>query len=182
MAKSAKSNHTFTPNIEDTNIYRTVLDTRNLEVNLFWQRSNYFLALNSGLVVGAFVSKAPYGFVLAVLGLISSVLWYFVNLGSKFWQSRWEHRLQMVERKIAPGLNLFGADEEIVYDDVRESLKFFKHNWLQRIFDWQVLWKPSVSLCMTLLSFIFIIAWLVLLLLLSRDVSHGIIQTTINNF
>jgi hypothetical protein len=29
--------------------YRTALATRNLEINLFWQRSNYFLVLNTAI-------------------------------------------------------------------------------------------------------------------------------------
>jgi len=182
MAKNVKENHSYTPNIEDTDIYKSVLDTRNFEVTLFWQRSNYFLALNSGLVVGAFLSKAPYSFVLALLGLISSILWYLVNLGSKFWQSRWEQRLNAVEKKIAPNLNLFGADEATVYADVEESLQFFTHNWIHRLFDRQVLWKPSVSLCMTLLSAAFIFSWIAVLVLLSTQMIHGSATTTINNF
>lgn len=167
--------------IQDIDIYKIVLDTRNFEVSLFWQRSNYFLALNSALVIGAFLSRTPYSFVLASLGLVSSVLWYFVNLGSKFWQSRWEHRLQVVEREIAPGLNLFGADKTIVFADVRKSLQFFNHGWLQQLFDEQVLWKPSVSFCMELLSFVFIVAWIVLLVFLAKDASHVSAQITINN-
>lgn len=35
--------------ITSAEIYKMALDTRNLEINLFWQRCNYFLILNSAL-------------------------------------------------------------------------------------------------------------------------------------
>ncbi|HEY4679149.1 MAG TPA: hypothetical protein VIJ01_18425 [Candidatus Angelobacter sp.] len=37
--------------------YKVLIDTRNLEINLFWQRSNYFLVLNTGLAIGFFNIK-----------------------------------------------------------------------------------------------------------------------------
>ena len=40
--------------IEDKDLYRVALDTRNLESTLFWQRCNYFLVLNSALALGFF--------------------------------------------------------------------------------------------------------------------------------
>ena len=40
--------------IEIKDLYRTLLDTRNLEINLFWQRCNYFLVLNTGVALGFF--------------------------------------------------------------------------------------------------------------------------------
>jgi hypothetical protein len=41
--------------------YKVLLDTRNLEINLFWQRSNYFLGLNTGIAIGFFNLKTPTG-------------------------------------------------------------------------------------------------------------------------
>lgn len=32
--------HTLSPNIEDKDLYKTALDTRNFEISMFWQRSN----------------------------------------------------------------------------------------------------------------------------------------------
>jgi hypothetical protein len=80
--------------IEIKDLYRTLLDTRNLEISLFWQRSNYFLVLNSGIAFGFFNSMKPrFAIIFAVIGFVASVLWFWVCLGSKFWQARWEHRL-----------------------------------------------------------------------------------------
>lgn len=33
------------------------LDTRNFEISLYWQRSNYFLVLNTALAVGFFFGQ-----------------------------------------------------------------------------------------------------------------------------
>jgi hypothetical protein len=80
-------------------------------------------------------------------------------LGSKYWQSRWEHKLQLVEVAIAPELKLFAADRSTLDKDVEESLKFNGHKGFQKWLDKQVLKKPSVSYCMTMLAFIFMIGW-----------------------
>src|SRR4051794_39983352 len=40
--------------LELKDAYQVLLSTRNLEIGLFWQRSNYFLVLNSGLALGFF--------------------------------------------------------------------------------------------------------------------------------
>jgi hypothetical protein len=153
--------YTVCPTIEDKDIYKYVLDTRNFEISLFWQRSNYFLVLNSALAVGFFSLKShKLMFLLAALGLLSSFLWYLVVLGSKYWQSRWEYQLQRVEELIAPDLGLFAADRSSLDEDVKNSLEFNKHRGIQKWLDGQILKKPSVSYSMTFLTFIFMIGWL----------------------
>ena len=158
------SKNSLAPTIEDKDIYKTVLDTRNLEISLFWQRSNYFLVLNSALAVGFFNLKSQeYAFLLAAFGLITSLLWFRVALGGKYWQSRWEQRLSIIEQQIAPGLNLFSASWEVIQSDVAASLSGNKHQgllkkWLEK----QVLKKHSVSYNMTLLSLCFLAGWVLL--------------------
>lgn len=160
-AAQKKSNN-LCQSIEDKDIYKYVLDTRNFEISLFWQRSNYFLVLNSALAVGFFSLKSTkFMYLLAALGFLSSFLWYLVMLGSKYWQSRWEHKLQLVESAIAPELKLFAADRSTLDKDVEESLKFNDHKGFQQWLDKQILKKPSVSYCMTMLAFIFMIGWLI---------------------
>ncbi len=158
---------TIAETIEDRDIYKVALDTRNFEISLFWQRSNYFLVLNSALAIGFFNLKSPaFGILLAALGILASFLWYRVNLGSKFWQCRWEHRLHEVERQIAPNANFFAADWSVVKSDVEKSLQFSEHKGFQLWLDQQVLKKPSVTYCMTMLSFIFMLGWFLVILLL----------------
>ena len=158
------SKNNLAPTIEDKDIYKTVLDTRNLEIALFWQRSNYFLVLNSALAVGFFNLKSQeYAFLLAAFGLITSLLWFRVALGGKYWQSRWEQRLSVIESKIAPSLNLFSASWETIQSDVAASLSNNKpQGWFKKWLERQVLKKHSVSYNMTLLSLCFVIGWVLL--------------------
>ncbi len=82
----------------DLEAYRVAKEARNLEIMLFWQRSNYFLVLSTAVAVGFFsLRDAKYALPLAIFGLVVGLLWIAVNLGSKFWQSRWEHRLRLTE-------------------------------------------------------------------------------------
>ena len=139
--------------------FKTALATRNLEISLFWQRSNYFLVLNTAIAVGFFSRDAHdmYAFALSIVGLVVTVLWVRINLGSKFWQSRWEHRLRVVEDQLWPGLDLFSAEWDVIRADVEESLKN-SGGW--RVYNWAVLRKPSVSKTMTILSVFFVLVWI----------------------
>jgi len=150
--------------ISSMDSYKIALDTRNLEISLFWKRSNYFLVLNTALAIGFFhVGDKWYSILLAILGAVVSILWFLVNLGSKCWQSRWEHRLQVVEEQIEPRLDLFAANAETIQEDVRKSLENGSHKGLQKLLDRLVLRKPSVSYQMIRLSLIFVAAWVLLL-------------------
>jgi hypothetical protein len=148
--------------------YRFAYDTRNFEISLFWQRSNYFLVLNSALALGFFnLEKQEYALLLAFFGLLVSFLWFRVNLGSKYWQSRWEHRLKLTEKEVAPSLKFFAADWKTIQEDVEESLKSGRGDkgYFRRWLDKQVLKKPSVSYNMMLLSLFFCIGWLLLIIM-----------------
>jgi len=172
MSESANKNK-IVPTIEDKDIYKTALDTRNFEISLFWQRSNYFLVLNSALALGFFnLKEQKYTLVLAIFGGIVSWLWFCVNLGSKFWQTRWEHRISIIENAIAPELKFFSADWDTIYDDVSQSLA--GSSVLRRLKRWFVLKKPSVSNQMMWLSVCFMLGWAILVLLWLFGISpHG---------
>jgi hypothetical protein len=164
----SKSKNNIKPTLENKDLYKIALDTRNFEISLFWQRSNYFLALNSALALGFFNLKEQglYGLVLAIFGIVVSCLWFRANLGSKFWQSRWEQRLSIIESQIDKELKFFSADWDTIKQEVEQSLLnnprrgLFKR-WLER----RVLKKPSVSNQMILLSGCFFIGWMLLALL-----------------
>ena len=159
----SESKNKIVPTIEDKDIYKIALDTRNFEITLFWQRSNYFLVLNSALALGFFnLNDKKYTLLMAIFGVITSWLWFCVNLGSKFWQSRWEQRLSIIENKIDSELKFFAADWETIYQDVEQSL--VGDSLFRRIRRWLVLKKPSVSNQMMWLSLCFIIGWLGLIL------------------
>ncbi len=157
--------------ISPTDIYRMAYETRNLEINLFWQRCNYFLVLNSALALGYFnIRDAIYQFPVSILGLVVCMLWYRVALGSKYWNSRWEHVLREVEAVyirhgyIEHGVELFSADPRRVGKDVAESIPSWSHGLFARIIANRVLTKPSVTLTMTMLVIVFIASWSLLLL------------------
>ncbi|EJG1707947.1 hypothetical protein CDB79_RS00565 [Vibrio parahaemolyticus] len=154
--------------IDDLEAYKIALETRNMEIKLFWQRSNYFLALNAALALGFFrLTEGYYGFALACFGLLVSFLWFQVNLGSKYWQSRWEERLKVQEKKAAPNLEFFAASKETIHKDVQDSLNgvFANDNWFKVWLNKQILTKPSVSDTMSKLSLTFVAGWFVLLVL-----------------
>jgi len=163
-APSPAAKNNLAPSIEDKDIYKIVFDTRNLEISLFWQRSNYFLVLNSALAVGFFNLKTlEYAFVLALFGLFTSFLWFRVTLGGKYWQSRWEQRLSFIEQQIAPQLNLFSADWMAIQSDVDASLNAnLPQGWFKKWIERQVRKKHSVSYNMTLLSLSFLAGWVLL--------------------
>lgn len=149
----------------DEKLFKVALDARNFEISLFWQRSNYFLVLNSALAVGFFSLQGQgYALVLAGLGAIASLLWFLVNLGSKYWQSRWEHELILREQKVYPNDPLFAAKRAQTDQYVRRSLRWNDHGAFHRLVDRMVLLKPSVSLMMTVLSVVFFVTWVGLLL------------------
>jgi len=152
------------PSPIDLEAYRVAKATRDLEINLFWQRSNYLLVLSAGIVAGFFSLKdSTYTLPLAIFGLVVALLWVSINLGSKFWQSRWEHRLRLTEEKLQPGMNLFSASWETVQEDVRQSFAFRKRGPIYHVYARLVLLKPSVTFVMTLLSLLFVLFWTALL-------------------
>jgi polyferredoxin len=124
--------------------------------------SNYFLVLNSALALGFFGLKTrSYEPWLAGFGLLVSLLWCGVNLGSKFWQSVWENRLSEIEKTIAPKLKpkLFSASKAEYIQDARKSLENSDHKWWIKWIDNLVMLKPSVSTCMIILSVLFVVGW-----------------------
>ena len=141
-------------------LYRIAIQTRNLEISLFWQRSNYFMVLNTAIALGFFTQKSgPYALILAGLGVVVSGLWFFVNLGGKYWQSRWEERVSVYENEVAPDAQLFSATPEQVKADVESNINRGSHTGLKAFLYKQVLRKPSVSYQMLSLSFFFICFW-----------------------
>jgi hypothetical protein len=149
----------FASSIKD--LYGTLVATRNLEIGLFWQRSNYFLVLNTGIALGFFNLKdAPYRSIFAIMGLIASALWFQVCLGGKYWQTRWEQRLMDFEAHHLPDLAFFAADRARLQSDVERGLRFHPATGLKSFIYRLVLDRhPSVSYSMILLAGTFVVAW-----------------------
>lgn len=154
--------------METKDIYKSLLDTRNFEITMFWTRSNYFLILNSAIAVGLFGTRefySKFAIVFAVLGFLASYLWFWVCLGGKFWQTRWEQRLLDFERDNLPELKAFGATMEEVKSDVEKGLRFNSEmSWFQRkVYQLALTSKPSVSYSMIRLSMVFMLGWIAFL-------------------
>ena len=151
-------------------IYKHVLDTRNMEIDLFWKRCNYFLVLNSGLALAYFnVTQEVLQIPAAILGVIVCLLWLQVALGSKFWQERWEDCLRSVEdeirekRQFASSNALFSLEPDQARKLVSASLKKGNHTGLYKMLDELIVEKPSVSAAMMYLVLTFLVSWLLLL-------------------
>jgi hypothetical protein len=123
-------------NIPLQDLYKIALKMRNFEIKLFWQRSNYFLVLTSATAIGFFsLSNTIFAFALSIFGLLSSIFWFLVNSGSKYWQSRWEHRLYLIEAQLNCQIAFFFTDRLTCDIDVRESLQKNNHNCIRKLFD-----------------------------------------------
>ena len=145
----------------DLELYKMAAQARNMEIGLFWQRSNYFLVLNTAVAIGFFsLDDDDYMLLLCLTGILVSVLWVAVNLGSKFWSSRWEYRLHEAEKGLGERIDLFSASWERVQQDVRASFGFRTRGPVHGLYQKCVMLKPSVTFVMTLLSVLFVVFWI----------------------
>ncbi|EJL6396917.1 hypothetical protein NMR99_004029 [Vibrio navarrensis] len=152
--------------MEKEDLYKIAIETRNMEIGLFWQRSNYFLVLNTAVAVGFFsINSVEFQVILALFGIVVSVLWFGVNLGSKYWQSRWEHRASVIESEIDSSIEMFSASKSTIDADVKASLLNHKLNPKLDWYDRLVMKKPSVSKYMSILAGLFILLWLGVLIM-----------------
>jgi TRAP-type C4-dicarboxylate transport system permease small subunit len=85
-------------------------ETRNFEIDKFWQRSMFFwgfiVLISTGYVTVVTgksydTEKVMYlDFYLILLGIIFSFAWLFVIKGSKQWQENWEEHINYLENEI----------------------------------------------------------------------------------
>jgi len=79
------------------------VNTRALEIELFWKRSLFFW----GFIASAFVGYAALkqigsdlSIVIACFGMVCSAVWSLVNRGSKYWQENWESKVEKIEQNV----------------------------------------------------------------------------------
>lgn len=83
------------------------LEVRKFEIELYWKRTTYFWAF-IGIAFAGYISimkdnsTASFEILYFVgcIGLILSLSWYYVNRGSKFWQSNWELHVDLLENEV----------------------------------------------------------------------------------
>jgi hypothetical protein len=150
--------------VEPDDLYHILIDTRNLEVNLFWQRTNYFLVLNSAFVLGFFNVSNPINVrIFATLGFLTSLLWVWACLASKYWQTFWQQRLEKFEIDHLGGLQFFSMDKKERNVLVKKGLEDEGLGSTSG-FVYRMATRPrSVSFSMLLLAVVFIFGWLTLL-------------------
>lgn len=145
-------------------LYHVLIDTRNLEVNLFWQRTNYFLVLSSGILLAFFTVKDVISLrTFAITGLLTSVLWCRTCLASKYWQTFWEQQLENFEVKWLPNLHFFQMDPEKRHLLVEDGLNREGMSLISRTAYRMATKCRSVSFAMLLLAVVFVLGWLALL-------------------
>lgn len=135
------------------------LKNREFELALFWQRSNYFLVLNTALGVAAFSADDHFlGVMISCFGLLVSWLWFRTNAGSRFWQVFWETEVN----RLAPTYQLesFELSSEQARERVRADIATRKSGLLRRWIDQAVLAKPSVTMNMLGLSLAAMLFWI----------------------
>lgn len=142
------------------------LDNRAFEIQLFWQRTNYFLVLITALGIGVFtISDTLFAAILSFLGTVSSLLWFGTNLGSKFWQESWEVEVQILAKELK--IRSFEKGLSDIKRQVMRSLRDGESNQnkstYKRWIDGLIIKKFSVSDQMIALSLISTFLWVVIL-------------------
>jgi hypothetical protein len=76
------------------------LALRNFEIELFWKRFNHFWLITAAALVG-YVSAKERGdgilLLISCFGLVSSLCWTLLNIGSKWWHEAWEAKAKLYE-------------------------------------------------------------------------------------
>ena len=138
--------------------FEVARENRRFEIQMFWQRSNYFLALNSALGIALFAIKGPlYLTLISGVGIVCSLLWFRTNVGAKFWQKFWEAEVH----ELAKGLDMkaFALTDDEIMANTRTFGRTDDKTFLKRFVDREIEKKPSVSYNMILLSLFAVFCW-----------------------
>lgn len=92
--------------------YEKAWDARKFEIDNYWKRTTYFWAFQITSFTGylAVLNSSSYNqepsknpqvlYLIISIGIITSLSWSLINIGSKFWQRHWEKYLDVLEDKI----------------------------------------------------------------------------------
>jgi hypothetical protein len=155
---------------------KIALDNRAFEIQLFWQRSNYFLVLMTALGVATFsVRDLLFSPLVSMFATAASYFWFRTNAGSKFWQESWE--VEVVSLAKEQGIRSFERPTDEVIDQVKRSLagdgQRDSRSLLRRWVDTRIMQKYSVTYNMILLSMFATLVWgVVTTVFLTRLIDH----------
>jgi hypothetical protein len=150
------------PKSSDPSELKIALDNRAFEIQLFWQRSNYFLVLITALGIGVFsIRDREYAIFISLAAAVSSYFWFRTNLGSRFWQESWEAEVVLLAKELE--IRSFERSATEITKQVKSALEGNNsRSWVRKWVDRQILKKPSVSYNMILLSIAFTFMWTVI--------------------
>ena len=82
--------------------FEVALQTRQLEIDLFWKRSLFFWGFISAalIAIAALRDQPMLSLLVSGFGLVVSVAWVLVNRGSKYWQEQWEAKIERAEKDV----------------------------------------------------------------------------------
>lgn len=87
-------------------LYKIAIDTRNLEIKLFWQRNLFFAAFISFIFLGyEKLEDCSLKLMASNLGFLLSFAWVLVSRANKYWYETWETNIEDLEEKL--NINLF---------------------------------------------------------------------------
>lgn len=79
-------------------------ETRNFEIELYWKRANYFWAFQIPVFAAYFALMSSNQnfpkviiYLVCCVGIIVSLAWKLINVGSKDWQRHWETHIDFLE-------------------------------------------------------------------------------------
>jgi len=91
--------------------YHKSHDIRKFEIELYWKRAGYFWAFITTIIAifGLCIKdKCEDYFILspivATVGYITALCFYYVNLSSKYWHENWEHNVNNLEFYVSGNL------------------------------------------------------------------------------
>jgi len=102
---------------------------RDFEIEMYWKRASYFWTFIAATFVGYITLITSNGYnenlksmfpqieyLIICLGLVFSIAWVLVNIGSKRWQKNWENHIDILED------NITGPIYKVVSKDVSYSV------------------------------------------------------------
>ncbi|EEV6014769.1 TPA: hypothetical protein K8979_004315 [Escherichia coli] len=116
-------------------------DIRKFEIDLYWKRATYFFAFFTVITAAygylfthtEYITYTPF---ISIIGTVFSICFYYVNIGSKYWQENWELVIDKLEYYVTG--NLYKV---LFYKTINDL-------------------RPSVSNINTFLSAFMIMLWL----------------------
>jgi hypothetical protein len=73
-----------------------------MEIQLFWTRANFYLAIEAALASIAFTQTANtfVVYLLSGVGVFLAIIWFLVSNGTAFWIRKWREQVMMIDREV----------------------------------------------------------------------------------